>query len=448
MVFSAQELRESLSNAPPCEEYVVALSGGMDSVVLLHALCELRDMRSLTQTLSAIHINHGLQADADRWQRHCIQLCDEKDISLHCESVSVSVEGSLENAARSARYKAFESLISPKQVLLQAHHLDDQLETLLLRLSRGAGTQGLGAIPQERVLVDSYLFRPLLQYSRRQLTDYAQHHRLSWAEDESNANEDHDRNFLRHSVLPLIEQRWPGYRKSWNKSLELLAESSQLTKQLAAIDLQYFETPEGSLDLSLLRQLDFPRQRNVLRYWLDSMGLDMPGWKQLNSLLHDLLDKTHTEGALSLQDYEVRVFADQLFVLIAEPASLYLTPGHNSIALTDGAAVTLPDNGRLQVNRSSTDGLNAGLGELEIRYRKGGEALQLPGRPSKSLKQLFQEMTIPPWLRDRVPLLYHSGSLVCVPGIGVAQDALAVNGSRAFAVDWQMPELTPIRKDS
>ncbi len=448
MALSAQELLESLSNAPRCEEYVVALSGGMDSVTLLHALCELRDKSSLTQSLGAIHINHGLQADADRWQQHCEKLCAEKDVPLHCESVSVSAEGSLENAARKARYKAFGALVSHNQVLLQAHHLDDQMETLLLRLSRGAGTKGLGAIPRERKLVNSYLFRPFLQYSRQQLSDYAQHHRLSWMEDGSNANENHDRNFLRHSVLPVIEQRWPGYRSSWSRSLELLVESSELTNQLAAIDLQQLETPAGSLDLGLLRQLDSMRQRNVLRFWLDSLGLDMPGWKQLNSLLHDLLGKAHTEGALSLRDYEVRVFADQLFVLSAEPASPSLPPGQHSIALADGAAVTLPNNGRLKVNRSATDGLNAELVELEIRYRQGGEELQLPGRPSKSLKHLFQEMTVPPWLRDRVPLLYHSGSLVCVPGIGVAQDAMAVNGAQAFAVDWQMPELSPVRKDS
>ena len=448
MVLSAQELLQSLADSPSCREYVVALSGGMDSIVLLHALCQLQQQGAIHQSISVIHVNHGLQTEADNWQQFCEQQCRQLGVSLYSETVTVNTEGSLETAARQARYEVFQNQLSEDQILLQAHHLDDQMETLLLRLSRGAGIKGLAAIPQSRNLGHTQVFRPLLQYTRQQLLDYAQNHGLQWIEDGSNADEIHDRNYLRHSVLPLIEQRWPEYRASWHKSLDLISESSDLLVQLAAIDLQQLETPLGSLDLLAFRQLETSRQRNVLRYWLQCVGLDVPGWGHLNSLLEDLLGKSHSEGALDFQQVQLRVFDNQLFVLEAESNFQSHPPEQGAIRLADGVTVDLPGNGSILFHSSDSDGFLANSGELEIRYRSGGEELQLPGRPNKPLKNLFQELSIPPWVRSRVPLLYNGESLVCVPGVGVAEEALAPTGSQGFIVDWQMPQLTRSRKDS
>ena len=449
MDFSSAQLLAALRSAPICREYVVALSGGLDSTVLLHALVQLREQGNLQQSLTALHVNHGLHAEADAWQQHCQSICSEWGVPLHCEAVAVPLSGSLENAARDARYDVFLRRVAADSLLLQAHHLDDQMETLLLRLLRGAGPSGLAAIPQLRQLASgagASLFRPLLQVPRASLADYARNTGLTWQEDGSNADQRHDRNYLRHAVLPLLEARWPGYRASWGKSLELLANAASLSRELAEEDLVRLETPAGSLNLTLLRDLGEARQKNVLRHWLSSLELEEPGWKQLQSLHQDLLDKSHSEGAVNLQGCLLRVFNNELFVL--EDRAMPVPPSSLEVALVSGECIELPDNGRLQVRNSVVKGLKAELGSLQIRYRDGGEQLRLCDRPQKSLKSLFQEMGVPPWLRDRVPLLYDGEKLVCVPGIGVAADALADTGEPAFTVHWEIPWLVRKRPDS
>lgn len=448
MDFSPTQLLQSLQQAPPSRDYRVALSGGLDSSVLLYALVQLQQQGSLGKPLSALHINHGLQAGAARWQAHCEAICSEWGVPLHCESVTVRSEGSQENAAREARYRVFRERTGPDTLLLQAHHLDDQMETFLLRLMRGAGPAGLAAIPRQRTLggeSSACLFRPLLEVPRSQLLDYALRAGLGWQEDASNRDQRHDRNYLRHTVLPLIEARWPGYRSSWSKSLALLSDASSLSQELAAADLARLETPRGSLNLSELRQLAEARQKNLLRYWFASLGLEEPGWDFLLSLQRDLVDKAHSEGALAIQDCRLRVFDDELYLLEGKSTPTPL-PGE-LLTPVDGQSMDLPENGRLQISYSGAGGLRQGLGSLRIRYRSGGEQLQLADRPRKSLKSLFQEMGIPPWLRDRVPLLYQQETLVCVPGIGIAEEALAPAGEPALAVHWESPQLTRRRPD-
>lgn len=448
MDFSPAHLYQSLQQAPPCREYVVALSGGLDSSVLLHALIQLQQQGMLNGSLSALHINHDLQTAADSWQAHCEAMCHEWGVQLQCERVAVASEGSQENAAREARYRVFRARTSPNGLLLQAHHLDDQMETFLLRLLRGAGPGGLAAIPRERRLggeSSAKLFRPLLGVPRSQLVDYARQVGLQWQEDTSNLDQRHDRNYLRHTVLPQIESRWPAYRSSWEKSLELLSAAATLSQALAEEDLKRLETARGSLDLSLLRQLAQARQKNLLRYWFSSLGLEEPGWNLLHSLQQDIIDKSHSDGALAVQDCQLRVFNDELYLL--EERSLPAVLPDDTLLLATGQSLDLPDNGCLQIRSSVASGLKAGLESLQIRYRSGGEQIKLTDRPQKTLKSLFQEMGIPPWLRDRVPLLYHEDTLVCVPGIGIAEQAEAAAGESALSVHWEIPSLIRRRSE-
>lgn len=448
MDFSPAQLFQSLQQAPPCREYVVALSGGLDSSALLHALVQLRKQGVLERAFSAVHINHGLHAAADSWQAHCEAICREWGVPLHCERVTVASTGSQENAAREARYRVFRAQTGPHSLLLQAHHLDDQMETFLLRLLRGAGPNGLTAIPRHRKLggeSSATLFRPLLQVPRSHLEDYARRVGLQWQEDTSNHDQRYDRNYLRHTVLPQIEARWPGYRSSWEKSLELLSAAATLSQELAEEDLKRLETPRGSLDLSQLRQLAQARQKNLLRYWLSSLGLEEPGWNLLHSLHRDLIDKSHSEGALAVQDCQLRVFNDELYLL--QERSLPAVSPDTTVLLASGQKLILPDNGCLQIRSSVESGLKAGLESVQIRYRRGGEQIKLADRPQKTLKSLFQEMGIPPWLRDRIPLLYHEEVLVCVPGIGIAEQAQSAAGESALSVNWEIPSLIRRRPD-
>lgn len=438
MTFNPENLQRSLGGAPPCQHYLVGLSGGVDSVVLLHALLQLRENRLINQSIAAVHVNHGLHPDAESWQDFCQSLCQDWQVPLQVHSVEVSASGSLENAARESRYQIFEKSTTAQTVLLLAHHLDDQLETSLLRLLRGAGTAGLVGMPRLRELGTGHLFRPLLDYSRERIVNYATAQKLQWIEDSSNSELHHDRNYLRQQVFPLLAQRWPGYRESWSKSLSLLSEAAEMLQLMARNDLSTIASSAGRLKVAVLRKLNEARQRQLIRYWLGQLGLSEPGWNQLQQLVQQVLTQEEGTGKLELEDYKLQVYDGELYALrllpelqIAAPVPVEVQP----------QARLLPNNGYLNFQQGNEAGLSTRFQQLSLRYRQGGETINLPGRPNKALKKFMQEAAIPPWLRDRIPLLYHNNELVCVPGIGIAEQAMAGDNEQGYEVTWQPPEL-------
>ena len=443
MSYSPNKLLPALQQAPATKRYVVALSGGLDSIVLLHSLCALRDEGQLTTELSALHINHNRSPSAQQWQAFCQQTCEDWQVSLHTEAVEVSASGSLEAAARSGRYQAFRELLQADDLLLMAHHLDDQIETVLFRLIRGAGAQGLAGIPPQRKLGAGRLLRPLLQYGRAELAEYAAAHQLAWQEDASNSDEQHDRNYLRHQVLPQLEQRWPDYRQSWRKSLALLTENDELQKQLGAIDLRDASTALGGISVTVMQGLGSARQRNLVRCWLQQLGVSDPGWNTLHQFVSEFIPGGSPGSKFALESCDVYQHKAQLFAVRPLPES-----GLNAQTLSlDGGALdfSLSGNGRLRIEASQAEGVYPLPHSLQVKYRKGGESLKLKGRPQKKLKQLLQESGMPPWQRQRVPLLFADTELVCVPGVGIAESYLAQSGQNGMKVVWAAPTqlLTP-----
>ncbi|MFK7863945.1 MAG: tRNA lysidine(34) synthetase TilS [Pseudohongiellaceae bacterium] len=439
-------LNQVLAGIPSKQKLCVALSGGMDSAVLLHSVVSARRFA----TVRAFHVNHQLSSNADTWQSYCESLCAKLGVSFESATVNVSNElgaggEGLEDAARRLRYQAFEENLREGELLLLAHHADDQYETLLLRLMRGSGVRGLASIPQRRVLGRGELFRPLLTLPRQDLADYARKAGLSWLEDESNQDTRFDRNYCRHDLLPVFEKRWPNYRNALQKSMLLLAEADTLADELAQLDFNESKTDvEEELELSVLQALSTHRLRNLLRFWLMTFGIRNAGWNTLTTLSDGLQSAKSNKGEarvlLETKTYSLAVFASRLHLLPT------LKP-----ALDDGrlwnfneGSCDLPGNGSLQLCAAGTDQNFAidreKLDQLEVRYRRGGEKLKLPGRPTKSLKKLFQESSIAPWLRNRVPLLFSGDDLVFVPMIGVA-DAFAASPSTAIAQDiiWSPP---------
>jgi len=380
-----------------------------------------------------------LQAVAGDWQQHCEQQCASLKIDLACHAVELSGDAS-EDEARQARYGVFESQIRGDETLLIAHHLDDQLETLLLRLMRGAGPAGLAGMPERRTLGQGQLLRPWLSLGRAELQRYASEHELTWVEDASNAGTAFDRNFCRQEILPRLEQRWPGYRDSWSKSQTLLAESAELLSDLARIDLASLgAVSTGGLDLRELALLSPARQRNALRLWLTELGLDAPGWQQMRQLLDEFITaREDSVGVLDMGQFYLQRFQQRLYALRHMP----LIDAVLSWDARQHKELSLPGNGALAVSTAAESGLHLELApDLEVRYRQGGETIQLPGRPAKPLKKLFQEQGIPPWHRERMPLIFRQEQLVCVPGLGVAADCLASAGEEGLLINWQQPDL-------
>jgi len=395
----------------------VALSGGLDSTVLLHQLATLARTDTFPP-LHAIHVHHGLQAAADAWPQHCQRLCDALGVPLTVVRVQVAPGASLEAAARSARYQAFEQALGAGEVLLTGQHRDDQAETLLFRLLRGAGVRGLAAMPEQRALGVGHLVRPLLHISRTQLQAYAQAHHLDWVDDPSNTDTRFARNYLRQDVMPLITGRWPQAAQTLARAASHMAEAQGLLAELAEGDLRAAATPGAfpwlnvpSLELAPLVALSDARQRNALQHWL-------AGFTRLPDTQHwaswpDLRDAAPSATPVwALGDGHLLRAGGRLWWLSelwrAEPQGEVHWP-------MPAEPLDLPGNGQVRLC-----GL-APQGRVQVRYRQGGEVMHAPGRGRRDLKRLLNETGLPPFVRGRLPLLFVDGQLTAVanlPAIG------------------------------
>ncbi|VVM50355.1 tRNA lysidine(34) synthetase TilS [Pseudomonas fluorescens] len=400
----------------------IALSGGLDSTVLLHLLASLAKSESLP-ALSAIHIHHGLQAAADAWPSHCQSVCDALGVPLLIERVTVLPGASLERAARDARYAVFRSLTQADDALLTGQHRDDQAETLLFRLLRGAGVRGLSGMPAQRPVGQGTLIRPLLEVSRSELEAYAQAHQLHWIEDPSNQDRQFSRNYLRHQVMPLLSGRWPQAQVSMARSAAHLREAQGLLDELAQIDLAQAATAHDfqwlglpSLALAPLAALSAARQRNALSHWLEPLTRlpDTDHWSGWT----DLCDAAPDASPIwRLADGELHRSAGRLWWLSGD---WLRTPVIGCEWQSPASALRLGDNGRVMFSGQTP------VGPLQIRYRQGGEVMHLADRGHRDLKRLLNERAVPGFVRGRLPLLFRGDELLAVanlPGLdGHVQD--------------------------
>jgi len=394
----------------------VAFSGGLDSSVLLHALARRR-----RQSLAALHINHALHPQADHWQRHCEAQCAALRVPLRCEQVQVVETGAgLEAAARDARYACFRRTLPPGGWLLQAHHLDDQAETLLLRLLRGAGLAGLAGIPEQRALGEGHLLRPLLQLPRSALAASAGQWGLHWINDPSNSDMRLDRNYLRHEVLPLLEARWPGYRRTFRRAAGFLADAAAA---LPVPPLAPVRSAIGDPGFSLVSLQESTMPAESVRLWLRERELYSPPAAQLREFLGQL---TGGGGAQMCGDgWLLERYRDAVFCRRALPA-----PPQSAIPVGPGADLQIPGVGRVVLGQGASPGP-----ALDLRFRRGGERLALSGGGHLRLKTLFQDHAVPPWWRDRVPLLFAGDELLAVGPLRRSARAEAAG----WSLSWEPP---------
>jgi len=446
MDFVVQTIEAQLEALPAGDALVVALSGGLDSMVLLHSVFLLREAGRLQRPLRALHINHGLSPNAGHWQQFCETQCARRSIPIDTAAVTVGTgsERSPEEHARLARYQAFNAKVGGSEWLLLGHHLDDQMETVLLALTRGAGPAGLGGMPRARPLDKGMLLRPLLHCPRVELLQFARSQALPWIDDESNFHSQFDRNFWRQEILPTIDRRFPGYRKSWQKSMALCREASQLCEELAAEDFSRVATGDPRIiNAGGVRSLSDARRRNVLRHWMREAGFAPPGWQLMRRLSEELVFSETQGASLECGVGLVRKFNDRLLLMRKSDQFAGEPVNWEFRRLPE---FPLPYNGQLVVGdaldqQGNALGLNRLGTQLTVRYGAAGESIRLPGRRRKNLRKLLQSSALPPWLRVRQPLLYAGGELVCIPGIGVVEAFQAGPGEQAVCVNWRPPEL-------
>lgn len=414
----------------------VGLSGGVDSVVLLDTVDRLRAEFQLS--LSAVHVNHRISSHADRWQAFCEASCRSRGIPIESRQVTVVDDGSgIEASARALRYQVYAAMDC--DVIALGHHLDDQAETLLLQLLRGAGPKGLAGMPELRAGQPGRhaVLRPLLGLGRADIARHAAQRGLDWIEDESNADSRYDRNFLRNQVLPLLESRFPAYRETLARAGGNIADSQDLADDLAALDAG--DAKGNFVAVQQLKSLTDARALNLLRYMFARLHLPMPPRTRLEEALRQCrnarpdAEMQVTFGAHAMRCYRGKV---ELVDEAGVPALGWQAPwnGRDVLALPQGMGELHPRHaigGGIAVRHFHEQ-------DAIVRGRTGGEAMRpADNRPTRSLKHLLQEGAVPPWERSRMPLLFFGERLAWVPGIGVAAEFRAANAEPGIDPEWR-----------
>ena len=434
------DIISSISISPNTKTIWVGFSGGLDSHVLLYLLSQYQTR--LKPKIVAIHINHGLNNQADSWVKHCKKVCNDLEIEFRAESVEATApKGESQEAwARNVRYEKINQFMVNEDILLTAHHSDDMAETLLLQLLRGAGPPGLASMPLNIRFGEGWHCRPLLFYTRSQLKEFADYNELSWVEDNSNLDPKYDRNYLRHNVIPIIKERWPAMAKTLTRAAVLQAETSLLLENLARIDLVNCMTNNtNNLNIKGLNLLSTERVKNVIRYWIKSEGYTTPTAVQLHKIISDVINaKASSEPCVSWQGTQIRRYRDILFLTPPLP--------DNSSKQERICWQLVNDCTLLMGNLTASHGKGNGIKaekcrnkDIIVKFRCGSETIK-KGAHHRKLRTLFQEAGIPSCFRDFIPLIYIDEKLVAVSGLHVDDDFAATNCEDAIQIHWSAAE--------
>lgn len=436
--FLASFLASSLGTLPGGKRFLVAYSGGMDSHVLLHLMANLS--KESGYRVRAAHINHNIQRESRAWARHCQDVCHSLGVEIEVIDVCAADrprKESPESWARQQRYAAIENVLAEGEVLLTAHHRDDQLETFLLRLLRGSGVLGLASMRAVRPFGKGLHARPLLDQSRAQLSVYAESNKLRWIEDPSNADIGLDRNFLRHEVIPVIKDRWPSVDVPVARAIQIFSETQELLDDVARQDLLNCATKNPDVvAVDQLRQLPVPRQKNLVRYWVRALDLPPPDSQRLSRIVFEAIPARHDSNTqVKWKGAELHRYGNHI-QLTAPPGEV----DQSAVRQWDFTAPCRLDYGELTAAEGYGNGLKKDAcdgARVQVRYRRGGEKIRLPGRTCRhKLKKLFQEAGIPPWLRARTPLIHVDDRLAMVAGFWTDADFVAAADDPSWIVTW------------
>ncbi|PWK92034.1 tRNA(Ile)-lysidine synthase [Fulvimonas soli] len=418
-------LRDDADGGALCAAY----SGGADSTALLHALAALPEARA--RGLRALHVDHGLHADSAAWAAHCADFCRALDVPCTVARVAVARDAGLgpEAAARHARYAAFADALGGGERLLLAHHRDDQVETVLLKLLRGAGPEGLGGMRARRPLGRGALWRPLLELPREALRAYAAAHGLPCIDDPSNADVRLARNRLRHEILPRLTAHWPQAADSIAHSAALCrAAADALRQEWQAALGTLRDAATGSLDAAGWLALPPALREPLLDHWLHAQGVPAPTWAQRRQIERQCAARPGQLPCIRWPGAELHVWKGRLWARRPAPA---VDPGWS--AAWTGEPLPLPDGGELRLEPPAR--LAA---PLAVRLRRGGERIRPAGdRHTRELRDLFQQAALPPWRRAACPLLYEGDELIAVAGHWLSERAEAIFHAAGARPRWR-----------
>ena len=425
------------AHPPQTKRLVLALSGGLDSRVMLDLLARFIREHS-SYHAHAVYVHHGLSTNADRWAQQCVSWATASGIECDIERVHCELGGgaSVEQAARDARYQALSNHIQAGDTLLTAQHADDQIETVLLALKRGSGPAGLAAMPVLTTFALGQHLRPLLTISRADIEAYGTQHQLQWVEDESNQDQRYDRNFIRHQITPLLNDRWPGIRKAVSRSAHLCGEQEGLLEELLSYQLQQALQADGSLRIT--ENISARLGMALIRQWLKQQAVIMPSLAQLEQIWFNLVQaKVDANPQVCWQQYQVRRYQQQLYLL--EQWSDISNWQHEVII---NQPCQLPQAlGCVCLQQQAQAGLRLPYADevVSIRFDYLGPEIKPQGRSGKrKFKKLLQEYQVPSWLRRRTPMLFYGEQLVAMAGVFVVDEFIApVTATTTVQFIWQ-----------
>ena len=406
----------------------VGYSGGADSHCLLHALVELSQREALPPII-ALHIHHGIHEDANAWSAHCAAVASDLGVEFHERIVSVDEGASPEAQARDARYKEFESFLAAGDILLLGHHLDDQVETVLFRLIRGAGPSGLAGIPEQRSLGRGLIVRPLLALTRAQIEGYAVSRELLYVNDSSNEDTRYDRNFLRHEVLPLIESRWPGYRSGF-------ARSAALSGELGASEIigNFTEYTRFGGPYLPINVHDAKSLHRSLHGWLKELNAPLPEFVALEEFARQCMQARGDK----LPKLKVAGYCLQRW---RQGIHLYPVDIDRNFDISSEVGCALSGAWGSMAWQVADMGLPAGV-PIQVRAPRQGEAVSLGRRPRRSIAQWLQEAGVPPYLRGHYPIVQAGGEVIAIPDVGLASDCSNLSLCKGGLVPvWTPPKI-------
>jgi tRNA(Ile)-lysidine synthase len=430
-----QKLLNKLQAVDATNHLVVALSGGLDSKTLLHALVRLRELKYVSK-IQAIHVNHGLQKLSKQWQIICQADCEHYQVEMLSTNLYLSntCHSNIEAKARDGRYQFFESTLKDNQSLLMAHHLDDQAETLLFRLLRGCGLSGAAAMPEQRRIGKGRLLRPLLDFTQEEILNYAEANRLSWIEDPSNRDEKYSRNFIRHQITPKLKVKWPAYAKVLARFSKLVTEQCELLDEIADTDLLSVLNKSGHIDVDSLLTLSIVRQKNCLHYWGKLNGLFAPSSNEIDQIIKQLEASLTQSIEVNFAGLVVRSYLAQLNLVTKYQPK----PISKKIQWQDLTQALLLENGiELAVTEIYQGGLRlpTSLEKVWVDRRRGGEKCATEQcRNTSELKKIYQQMEVPSWEREWLPIIYFNNEIAAVPGCFVANKFKTEPGAKGVNI--------------
>lgn len=434
---SIDTLISVLQSYPATEKYWIAYSSGMDSSVLLHLFYSVK--KKIKQSLEVVYVNHGLNEKSRDWGDFCKNQCKHYDLPYSQIDLNENCPKgmSIEEWAREKRYALIAERMSEQDILFTAHHQDDQVETFFLQALRGAGPRGLVSMPSIKKFISGFHARPLLQIPRSELQRYANDNGLDWHDDDSNVDIRYDRNYLRHTVLPEIEARWPAYRETISRLIKHQKEYKLLLDEFAQHDLKRaLHDDTMNLNLNIVRDLTIERQKNLIFTWLDVLQLDSPGFKHMDNIISELINvDTEKSPCVNWNGVEVRRYKNLLYAVEAlkkhDLNTTYDWDIEKSITILDETLKASPAKGK-GISKS-----NIKNASVVIRYRQGGEKIYPENLShSKTVKQLFQEKGVLPWYRNQIPLIYINDELAVIPGFCVDKKYSAEKDELSWDIKW------------